>query len=64
MRKVFLFLLTFVAMVAEAQTKGNFEVLDLGSFKLHVYNTNDALEEAEKCKKTNLEMLAKYKINI
>ena len=29
-------------MVAEAQTKGNFEVLDLGSFKLHVYNTNDA----------------------
>ena len=36
MKKVFLFLLTFVAMVAEAQTKGNFEVLDLGSFKLHV----------------------------
>lgn len=46
MRKVFLFLLTFVAMVAEAQTKGNFEVLDLGSFKLHVYNTNDALGDA------------------
>jgi len=23
-----------------------------------------ALEEAEKCKKTNLEMLAKYKINM
>ena len=46
MKKVFLFLLTFVAMVAEAQTKGNFEVLDLGSFKLHVYNTNDALGDA------------------
>lgn len=46
MKKVFLFLLAFVAMVAEAQTKGNFEVLDLGSFKLHVYNTNDALGDA------------------
>ena len=33
-----------------------------------VYNNPEllktALEEAEKCKKTNLEMLAKYKINI
>ena len=46
MKKVFLFLLTFVTMVAEAQTKGNFEVLDLGNFKLHVYNTNDALGDA------------------
>lgn len=45
MKKMFLFLLAFVAIVAEAQTKGNFEVLDLGSFKLHVYNTNDALGE-------------------
>ena len=36
MKKMFLFLLALVAIVAEAQTKGNFEVLDLGSFKLHV----------------------------
>ena len=46
MKKMFLFLLALVAIVAEAQTKGNFEVLDLGSFKLHVYNTNDALGDA------------------
>lgn len=46
MKKVFLFLLVFVAMAAKAQTKGSFEVLDLGSFKLHVYNTNDALGDA------------------
>lgn len=46
MKKMFLFLLAFVAIVAEAQTKGNFEVLDLGSFKLHVYNTNDAFGDA------------------
>ena len=32
--------------MANAQTKGNFEVLDLGNFKLHVYNTNDALGDA------------------
>lgn len=29
-----------------AQTKGKFEVLDLKSFKLHVYYTNDALNDA------------------
>ena len=46
MKKIFLLLLVFVAVVAEAQTKGNFEVLDLGSFKLHVYHTNDALGDA------------------
>lgn len=46
MKNVALFLLAFVAIVAEAQSKGNFEVLDLGSFKLHVYNTNDALGDA------------------
>lgn len=46
MKKIFFFLLTFMAIVAEAQIKGNFEVLDLGSFKLHVYNTNDALGDA------------------
>lgn len=46
MKKIFFFLLTFAAIVAEAQTKGHFEVLDLGNFKLHVYNTNDALRDA------------------
>lgn len=46
MRKIFLFLLAFTSVVAGAQTKGNFEVLDLGSFRLHVYNTNDALGDA------------------
>lgn len=46
MKKIFLFLLSFVSMVASAQTKGNFEVLDLGNFKLHVYHTNDVLGDA------------------
>ncbi len=36
-------LLTITAM---AQTKGNFEVHDLGNYKLHVYYTNDALGDA------------------
>lgn len=36
-------LLTITAM---AQTKGRFEVHDLGNFKLHVYYTNDALGDA------------------
>lgn len=31
---------------ASAQEKGRFEVHDLGSFKLHVYYTNDALDDA------------------
>lgn len=46
MKRISLFLLAFTIMAAEAQTKGNFEVLDLGHFKLHVYNTNDALGDA------------------
>lgn len=29
-----------------AQTKGRFEVHDLGNYKLHVYYTNDALGDA------------------
>ncbi len=32
MRKIFLFLLVFTAVVAEVQAKGNVEVLDLGRF--------------------------------
>ena len=45
-KNIFYFLLAFTSVVAGAQTKGNFEVLDLGSFRLHVYNTNDALGDA------------------
>ena len=35
-----------VAMSAFAQTKGNFETYDFGSFKLHVYYTNDVMADA------------------
>lgn len=35
-----------VAMSAFAQTKGNFETYDFGSFRLHVYYTNDAMADA------------------
>ena len=35
-----------MASGASAQEKGRFEVHDLGSFKLHVYYTNDALGDA------------------
>lgn len=35
-----------MAIGASAQDKGRFEVYDLGSFKLHVYYTNDALGDA------------------
>ena len=47
MKKNVLFILfnLFTIMVM-AQTKGRFEVHDLGSFKLHVYYTNDALGDA------------------
>ena len=33
-------------MTAMAQEKGRFEVHDLGTFKLHVYYTNDAMGDA------------------
>lgn len=46
MKKIFLFLLSFMAIAATAQDKGYFEILDLGDFKLHIYNTNDALNDA------------------
>lgn len=47
MKKNVLFILfnLFTIMVM-AQTKGRFEVHDLGSFKLHVYYTNNALGDA------------------
>lgn len=44
MKKVLLFmLLNLLTMTAMAQTKGYFEVYDLGNYILHVYYTNDAL---------------------
>lgn len=33
-------------MATKAHTKGSFEILDLGSFKLHAYNTNNAPGDA------------------
>ena len=43
MKKVLFILFNLLTVTAMAQTKGRFEVHDLGSFKLHVYYTNDAL---------------------
>lgn len=46
MRKVLFVLFNLLAVAAMAQTKGRFEVKDLGNCKLHVYYTNDALGDA------------------
>lgn len=46
MKRVLIILLNLLAVTAMAQTKGRFEVHDLGNFKLHVYYTNDALGDA------------------
>ena len=46
MKKVLFILFNLLTVTAMAQTKGRFEVYDLGSFKLHVYYTNDALGDA------------------
>jgi hypothetical protein len=49
MKKIFLGIATMLSLVCSAQPvidKGEIEVFDLGSFKLHVYNTNDALGDA------------------
>lgn len=46
MRKVLFILFNLLTITAMAQTKGNFEVHDLGNFKLHVYYTDDALGDA------------------
>ena len=46
MKKVLLILFNLLTITAMAQTKGRFEVHDLGNFKLHVYYTNDALGDA------------------
>lgn len=46
MKRVLIILLNLLAVTAMAQTKGRFEVHDLGNFKLNVYYTNDALGDA------------------
>ena len=46
MRKVLYILFNLLTITVMAQTKGRFEVHDLGNFKLHVYYTNDALGDA------------------
>ena len=46
MKKALLILFNLLTITAMAQTKGRFEVHDLGNCKLHVYYTNDALGDA------------------
>ena len=46
MKKVLSVLFSLLTITSMAQTKGRFEVHDLGSFTLHVYYTNDALGDA------------------
>ena len=46
MKKALFILFNLLTITAMAQTKGRFEVHDLGNFTLHVYYTNDALGDA------------------
>ncbi|MBO8476214.1 MAG: hypothetical protein IAB88_04405 [Bacteroidetes bacterium] len=46
MRKALFILLNILTITVMAQTKGRFEVHDLGNFKLHVYYTNDVMADA------------------
>lgn len=46
MKKVLFILFNLLTITAMAQTKGRFEVHDLGNFKLHVYHTNDVMADA------------------
>ena len=46
MKKALFILFNLLTLTAMAQTKGSFEVHDLGNYKLHVYYTNDALGDA------------------
>lgn len=46
MKKVFIALMSIVALSATAQNKGKIEVYDFDNFRLHVYYTNDALGDA------------------
>lgn len=45
-KKTLIILFNLLTITVMAQTKGRFEVHDLGNFKLHVYYTNDALGDA------------------
>lgn len=46
MKKVLFILFNLLTITTMAQTKGHFEVHDLGNYKLHVYYTNDVLGDA------------------
>lgn len=46
MKKALFILLNLLTITVMAQTKGRFEVHDLGNYKLHVYYTNDAMDDA------------------
>lgn len=46
MKKVLFILFNLLTITVMAQTKGRFEVHDLGNFKLHVYYTNDVMGDA------------------
>ena len=46
MKKVLFILFNFLTIIAMAQSKGRFEVHDLGNYKLHVYYTNDTWGDA------------------
>lgn len=46
MRKLMTAALGLVAMAAAAQEKGRMEVYDMGSWKLHVYYSNDVMNDA------------------
>ena len=46
MKKVLFILFNLLTITAMAQTKGRFEVHDLGNYKLHVYYTNDVLGDS------------------
>ena len=46
MKRVLFILFNLLTVTAMAQTKGCFEVHDLGNYRLHVYYTNDALGDA------------------
>lgn len=46
MKKILFILFNLLTITIMAQTKGRFEVHDLGNYKLHVYYTNDALGDA------------------
>ena len=46
MKKALFILFNLLTITSMAQTKGRFEVHDLGNYKLHVYYTNDVMADA------------------